>query len=152
MPTYSLIADLLTVDEGNAVVVSLLTTQIDDGELVPYAVSNITSADISGASLTGNFTVNNNISTVTFNVFADGLLEGAETLNLVVNSSNVAVQINDTSTSMDFTNPLITSVPFGIDNGPGMMSNGILSAPFGMDNGPGMMSNGILSAPFVITN
>lgn len=152
MPTYSLIADLLTVDEGNAVVVSLLTTQIDDGELVPYTISDITSADIGGASLTGNFTVSNNISSVTLNVTADGLLEGAETLSLVVNSSNVAVQINDTSTSMDFTNSSITTIPFGVDNGPGLMSNGILLAPFGIDNGPGMMSNGILSAPFVLTN
>ena len=76
-----------------------LTGNLEDGTLVPYTISGITSNDISGALLKNNFIVNNNISTATFNVSADCLTEGTETFTLTLDDidENISVIINDSS-------------------------------------------------------
>jgi hypothetical protein len=119
IPTYTLTSNPTpSANEGTSVVITLTTTSITNGQTIPYTISgaNITSADISGASLTGNFTVNNNTATLTLNIAADLTSEGAETLTLSVNINNntnaaVSLTINDTSTTaFDAYNKLSTVI------------------------------------------
>lgn len=65
--TYILTFSTSVIQEGNSAIVTLTTTNIDNGTLIPYVISGVTSSDIGNASLTGNFIVNNNASTVTIN-------------------------------------------------------------------------------------
>jgi hypothetical protein len=98
--TYSLSRSATTVDEGSSVTITLTTNAVN-GTLVPYTISgtNITSADISGASLTGNFTVNSGTAAVVLNIAADYATEGNETFTLALNNgaASIAVAIIDTT-------------------------------------------------------
>ena len=98
-PTYSLAASPTSVNEGSNFTITLTTTDVPDNTSVPYTITGtgITSADINGASLTGNFTVVSNTASVVFTAAGDYLTEGDETLTLTLNSigTNVSVLIAD---------------------------------------------------------
>ena len=99
---YSLVRSKLSVDEGSSVTITLETDNIAAGTLVPYTITGITSADIDGASLTGNFTIDSaGDAFLTLNITADGATEGTETLTLTLDGQGVSttVSINDTSTA-----------------------------------------------------
>ena len=99
---YSLVRSKLSVDEGSSVTITLETDNIAAGTLVPYTITGITSADIDGASLTGNFTIDSaGDAFLTLNITADGETEGTETLTLTLDGQGVSttVSINDTSTA-----------------------------------------------------
>ena len=99
-PSYTLSRSATTVDEGNSVTITL-TTNVPNGTVIPYTISgtNITSADISGASLTGNFTISGGTASVTLNISADYATEGNETFTLALNNgaASIAVTIIDTT-------------------------------------------------------
>jgi hypothetical protein len=100
-PTYFLyiVGSLSSVNEGSSFTVGLTVSNLPDGSTVPYTITGISSADISGASLTGNFTTALSEASATFVVAADLLLEGPETFTLTLNGigTNVSILINDTS-------------------------------------------------------
>jgi hypothetical protein len=98
--TFTLSRSASSVNEGGTVAIILSTTGVSAGTSVPYTVSGVSSADISGASLTGNFTTNAaGGASVVFTLAADAQTEGTETLTLSLNdrSENISVTINDTS-------------------------------------------------------
>ena len=99
--TYSLSSSTISTDEGNQFTITLTTTNVTNGTVVPYTITGVTSADIAGANLVGNFTVNNNTATATFSVTADATTEGVETFLMTLNGLSVtqSVTINDTSTT-----------------------------------------------------
>ena len=96
--TFSLSRSASSVDEGNSVTITL-TTNAANGSVLPYTITGITSADISGASLTGNFTVSGGTASVVLNISNDYITEGSEVLTFALNngSASIAVAINDTS-------------------------------------------------------
>lgn len=96
--TYSLSAPA-SINEGETLTITLTTTGIDDGISVPYTISGVSTADIGGSSLTGNFSITSNTASVNLNITADVTTEGAETLTLTIDgqSESVNVTINDTS-------------------------------------------------------
>ena len=100
-PTYALTTPQASVNEGDTFIITLTTTDVVNGTTVPYTISGITTADIDGASLTGNFVVQNNSAALSVAVTADASLsEGAETFQIVLDSGaggTVQVTINDTS-------------------------------------------------------
>ena len=100
-PIYSLSASSPAVAEGDSVTINLTTVNVPNGQLVPYNIQDVTSADISGASLSGNFQVLNNSASIVINVANDLLLEGNDTevmtVNLINGSSSVSVNIIDTT-------------------------------------------------------
>ena len=98
-PTYTLARSASNVDEGSSFTITLTTTNIGDGTTVPYTITGVTTGDINNASLTGNFTINNNTATLDVATTADVTTEGAETFTLTLNGSgdSIAVTINDTS-------------------------------------------------------
>jgi hypothetical protein len=105
--TFLLASNPATTNEGTSSTITLTTTGVQNGQAIPYVISGtgITSADISGASLTGNMIVQNNSASVTLNIANDVTTEGFETLIFTIQTSNssmaVTVGINDTSLSTD---------------------------------------------------
>ena len=98
-PTYAIGRSLSAVDEGSSVVFTLSTTNVANGTVLPYTISGISSADVTTGSLTGSFTVSNNLATATITMSADQLTEGAETVTLTLNNAAASnfVLVNDTS-------------------------------------------------------
>jgi hypothetical protein len=94
-PTYALVAAPTSLNEGGNVTITLNTTDVPNGTLVPYTISGtgITTADINGASLTGNFTVNSNTASLVLIITGDYLTEGNETLRLTLNSIGTFVDV-----------------------------------------------------------
>lgn len=97
--TFDLQSSAPSVDEGSSVTFTLTTQNIADGTLVPYTITGIDSLDINGDSLTGNFTINNNVGTVVLNITSDNITEGGEliTFSLDNGEGQRTVVINDTS-------------------------------------------------------
>lgn len=121
-PTYSLQANVASVSEGQAVKITLVTTNLSNGNVVPYAISGVSSADIGGASLSGSFTVNNNTASLDLAITADLATEGTETLTLRLTSAptnpSVPVTVVDSSVSppvpiatYELTNAVFGSTP-----------------------------------------
>jgi hypothetical protein len=103
-PTYSLsTGGVTTVNEGGSFTVSLTTTNLSNGSAVAYTISGVSSADINGANLVGNFIINNNTATLPVSISADLDTEGAETFTLNITGASPAaftsVAIVDTSTT-----------------------------------------------------
>jgi hypothetical protein len=101
VPTYVVSSNLNSVDEGSSMTFTLSTTNIANGTVLPYTITGISANDLTSGSLTGNFTVSNNLATVTITASADLLTEGAETAILSLDSISPTVStsllINDTS-------------------------------------------------------
>ena len=97
--TYNVTADSTSINEGNSVNFIVNTTGLSNGTTLGYTLSGVVSADINGASLTGNITINNNVGVLTVTSTADNSTEGDETLTftLDVNGAVQNVTIRDTS-------------------------------------------------------
>lgn len=102
-PTYVLGRSSSTVNEGDSFTITLTTTNVNDGTLVPYTITGVSSADINGVNTQGNFTINSNSSSLLVNTSADTTTEGNETFTLtldgVIPTKTISVTIVDTSTS-----------------------------------------------------
>ncbi len=107
-PTYALTSSVASVDEGGSVTFTMTTTNVANGTTVPYTITGISTEDIGGVSLTGNFTINSNTGSVTLNITADSTTEGVETLTMTSASQTASVTINDTS--VGFVSPLKTTI------------------------------------------
>jgi len=96
-PTYALTTNAVSLNEGGNFIITLNTTDVANNTLVPYTITGVASADINGASLTGNFTVSSNTASQTFTVTADYVTEGNETFVLTLNTigTNVSVLLID---------------------------------------------------------
>jgi hypothetical protein len=92
---YGLESSSATVTEGNTFTISLTTINAENGTLVPYTITGVSSNDINGASLTGSFTVINNFASITFTVSADELVE-TETFTLTLDFIAPAVFVSVT--------------------------------------------------------
>ena len=99
--SYTLSSSAAAVDEGDSVTITLTTTNVDDATTAAYTITGVTSADIGGESLTGNFTVNSNTANLVLTLANDVTTEGPETLNIALNNGedNINITINDTSTA-----------------------------------------------------
>ena len=97
--TYSLSSSAYTSNEGSNVTVTLSTTNVVDGTNVAYTITGVSTADISNANLTGNFTVTAGTAQQVFELAQDSFTEGTENLELALNNgqANVTININDTS-------------------------------------------------------
>ena len=102
-PTYVLGTNKATVNEGSSVTITLTTANVSAGTTVAYTITGASSADLNGASLTGNF-LTGTTDSVSLIVAADATTEGAE--NIIVTLDNgedtITVPINDTSQNPTF--------------------------------------------------
>ena len=99
-PTYALSRSVASVSEGGSFTITLTTTNIPDGTLVPYNVTGIQDLDLTAGATTGNFTIASNTGTASFTVKNDTLTESTETFTLEVTTGTfptISVTILDTS-------------------------------------------------------
>lgn len=130
--TYALSASTAQVTEGQSFIVTLTTVNVVNGTNVAYTITGVTTADINGSPLSGNFVVNNNTASIVFNTTADSSSEGVENFVLTLNASpttTVSVAIVDAGQSVNYqlsSNPavaiegaplVITLTTAGLTNG-----------------------------------
>lgn len=115
---YALATSSPKINEGGSVTITLTTTNVAAGTLVPYTISGISSEDIGGQPLSGNFNVSASgiaQTSLTLTATADLLTEGPETMVLTLTSVSptvsVSVQIDDTSKSPGPSYALSYSIP-----------------------------------------
>jgi hypothetical protein len=136
--TVALVSSPATTNEGTSVTITLTSTGVQNGQVVPYVISgtNITSSDISGAALTGNFIVQNGNATLVLNIANDFLTEGFETLIVTTTlrtglTASTTVGINDTSLSPSGA-PLVTYPSGTLANDPYTTVSNVLGSGFTM--------------------
>ena len=96
-PTYILTSSE-SGNEGSTATFTLTITNVASGTSVPYTLSGISAADISGGLLTGSAIVNSiGTATISIGIFADNLTEGPETLTVTAQGKSASVTVNDTS-------------------------------------------------------
>jgi hypothetical protein len=130
-------ASASTVDEGGTIIFTLNGTNIPGGTTIPYAVTGISSADLSSSStdgMSGSITVDFGTGSLTFTLNEDLTTESAETLTVTldpqtlgdsngayVGSLSDSVTVNDTSIGNDpptiIVDPLLVSVTNDINDG-----------------------------------
>lgn len=95
IPTYSVVADRTSCPEGEFIVYTITTRNIDNGTVLYYTLSgtNITSEDIVGGSLTGRFVINSNTARVTVGIEDDGVVEDLETLRFTINGTGAFADV-----------------------------------------------------------
>lgn len=80
--TYELTSDKNQVLEGETVTFTLNTQNVLNGTSVPYTITGVSSTDINGTSLTGNFVINANTASLVLTISEDFTTEGNEILVL----------------------------------------------------------------------
>jgi hypothetical protein len=110
-PTYILTSSE-SGNEGSTATFTLTTTNVASGTSVPYTLSGISAADITGGLLTGSAIVNSSgTATISVGIVADNLTEGAETLTVTAQGKSASMTINDTSktaAALTITNLLVS--------------------------------------------
>ena len=89
---------MAAVNEGGTFTITLTTENVANGTSLPYTITGVTSSDINGAALTGDFIVGSQ-ETVNVTVSSDLTTEGSEIFQLALDNgeATVGVTINDTS-------------------------------------------------------
>jgi plastocyanin len=100
VPSYTLGSSTNTVNEGGVFTITLSTSNVENGTVLPYTISGVTGADIGGAALTGNFVVGTTDS-ITLTATADATTEGDEGFVIALDNgeSSKSIAIIDTSTT-----------------------------------------------------
>jgi hypothetical protein len=141
--TYTISSLNFRTLEGSSISVTLNTTNIANGSLVPYVIAgtNITTSDLGGASLTGNFLINNGTSTTNFVLTNDGITEGDETVIFSVYSAAIPLIITD--------NPVVLPLApiIGLAQSTGPNSASVSFSPPSSDGGSPITGYTVVSEP-----
>ena len=94
-PTYIVSADRSTCPEGEFIVYTIRTTNVQNGAILYYQLSGsgITRNDIVGGSLTGSFVINDSVGTVTIGIEEDDVVEQPEILTFSLVSQGASVNV-----------------------------------------------------------
>lgn len=87
-PTYSLTSPS-SVNEGASLTFSLNTTNVNNGTVLYWSITGISSTDISPNNLQGTITVNSESGSYNVTVVSDNSLEGNETLTFTLYSNSI---------------------------------------------------------------
>ena len=93
--TYKVVADRSTCPEGEFIVYTITTKNVDSGSILYYTLSGpgITKEDIVGGSLAGSFIINDNTAKVTIGIEEDDVVEEAELLTFSINGQGASVDV-----------------------------------------------------------
>jgi len=100
VPSYSISTSASPANEGDTITLTLVTSNVTIGSVLPWTITGIESADIGGASLTGAFVVGSD-ETLNVAITADDTTEGSETMTIALDNgeASLSIPINDTSTT-----------------------------------------------------
>jgi len=116
--TFELSSSRATVNEGDNLTITLLTTSVDGGSTFDYTITGISQSDLSAGNITGTFTVDNQSGSIALTIAEDAVSEGVETLTIDLDDvvcDPISVTINDTSTTPAPTYTLSANTP--VDEG-----------------------------------
>lgn len=128
-PSYRLSRNKSAITEGQTgVIITLNTTAVPNGTIVPYTISGINANDLQVNDLTREFFVTNNTSNAYIEAVSDSFLEGTETVTLALDNGqdSITFTISDAITyslSRSLTSPeegqniLVYLTTGGIANG-----------------------------------
>lgn len=105
--TFALSVDSASVNKGGSFTVTLNTTGVSDGTLVPYTITGIASGDLSSGSLTGNFTVTSNTGSLTFTTASSGGTSGNLTATVTCGGDTVEIAIQEADTYFKYVTALL---------------------------------------------
>jgi hypothetical protein len=111
---YNLTSSSNTVTEGGEFTIYLTTVNVPSGTNVPYVITGVSSEDINGADLTGQFTVFGNFASITFTASVDEL---DETETFTITLSEVSPTISSSITILDNTDDVEEYTSGDIDGG-----------------------------------
>ena len=106
-PTYNVVANRSTCPEGEFIIYTITTTNLESGTILYYNLygSSITTSDIIGNRLTGSFIINDNVAKVTVGIAEDNTIEDEEDLTFSITgtfaSVNVLITVSDTDIDED---------------------------------------------------
>lgn len=133
-PVYELSVDKESVGEGDTFEITLVTDHVPQGTIIPYVLSGITSDDINGIPLNGQFVLatlqsGKCTASTTVTVTQDLKKDGTEFITLtlvdIFPTQSISVRINDT-----FSNPIYDLAPNITLAGEGDIVRFTLSADF----------------------
>jgi hypothetical protein len=97
LPTYALVPQSVSANEGETVAFTLSTTNVEEGTSVSYTLSGISPSDVK-AGLSGKVEIDaNGQALITISILEDHKTEGDETLTVIVEDQSASVLIRDTS-------------------------------------------------------
>ena len=100
-PTFKVEANRTTCPEDEFIIYTITTTNLPNGTLLYYNLygNDITSSDIVGGQLSGQFIINDNKANVTVGIAEDNVLEDEETLTFAITgkgaSTDVLITVDD---------------------------------------------------------
>jgi hypothetical protein len=89
------------VNEGVTFTVTLRTVGITDNTTYDYTITGISAADLNVGSLTGTFTIIDNIATVQLQLANDAITEGSETITFSLDNGAYDIDIIALDSSLD---------------------------------------------------
>jgi hypothetical protein len=94
-PTYAVVSDKLQYKEGEDIIYTVTTENVDDNTLLAYTLfgNNITLDDILGNTLSGTFIINNNTAQIVIRLAEDLQKENNETLTFIINGTGVSTDV-----------------------------------------------------------
>ena len=95
IPTYKVEANRTTCPEGEFIIYTITTTNLENGSILFFNLSgnSITASDIIGNQLTGSFIINDNTSKVTVGIAEDNEIEDVETLTFSITGKGASVDV-----------------------------------------------------------
>jgi V8-like Glu-specific endopeptidase len=102
-PTYNLVSQATTVNEGGTAVFTLSTTNVAALSILTYTLSGVQADDIVSGRLTGTVEVGaDGKATISIPIKKDLTTEGDETLRVIVESAAAIITVKDTSRVLDY--------------------------------------------------
>jgi hypothetical protein len=94
-PAYAVTSDKLTYSEGEDIIYTVITENVDDSTMLSYTLfgNNITSNDILGGNLEGTFIINNNTARIVIRLSETLEKENNEILTFVINGTGVSTDV-----------------------------------------------------------
>jgi len=91
--SFSLFKNIANIIEGsgNGVTITLTTTAVPNGTVIPYTITGISASDLTINTLTRDFIVSNNTSNTFLTATNDGVFEGVETATLSLNNGRASI-------------------------------------------------------------
>lgn len=157
-PTYSFQTYSSTINEGGSGAYYIATTLVGTGTTLYWKINHITTSDADFSSVSGSFTINNNIGSFLVLPVADSRTEGPETCTISVRTgstsgpvvaTSVTVTIGDTSIGRE---PQIPSAPtIGVATSTGATSATVAFTAPADDGGATITTYTAISTPGNIT-